>query len=236
MTDPDPDPASSTVPRLDLAAIRRALEALAREFPSINASLDEPHEPLSDDVLDNLLGAYELIDQALADGTDLFARGHSGLLLELNARVLCGRDPAERAAMAAHLAETEQRFYDDARGGIRDLVEWYDGHRGLSVWRRAAGVYVRALSAPQLWQEGNHRTGAVLMSWVLAREGWPPVVPTPATVTALFACSSKIKQLRKGSLGMLLREPRLRNALAEQLERHADARFLRRAVLPTAAL
>jgi hypothetical protein len=221
--------------RLDLAAIRRSLERLSGEFPAINARLDEPHEPLSDVVVDHLLAGYELVDQALADGTDLFAFGHSQRLLELNARVLCGRDPAERQRLAAHLAATEQRFYDDTQGGIRDVIEWYDGHQHLSAWRRAAGVYVRALSAPQLWLEGNHRSGAVLMSWILARAGHPPVVPMRATVAPLFACSSRIKLLRKGSFGMLLREPRIRNELAQLLERHADPTCLHGAAPPTVA-
>ncbi len=218
---------AATVHRLDLGAIRRALGDLADGFAAINAQLDDPHEPLSALVIDNLMGGYELVDEALAQRVDLLAFGQSAQLLELNARVLCGRDPAERARLAAHLEATEQHFYDDRQGGVRDLVEWYDGHRRLNVWRRAAGAYVRAISAPQLWLEGNHRTGALLMSWILAREGRPPVVPTRTTVGPMLVCSSRIKQLRKGSFGMLLREPRARGELAQLLERDADLRFLR---------
>jgi hypothetical protein len=213
--------------RLDLDAIRRALEDLAGGFPTINAQLDDPHEPLSDVVLDNLMGGYELVDQALAERVDLLAFGQSTRLLELNARVLCGRDPAQRTRLAVHLAATEEQFYDDRQGGVRDLVEWYETHQRLTVWRRAAGTYVRALSSPQLWLEGNHRSGALLMSWILAREGRPPVVPTRANAGSLLTCSTRIKLLRKGSFGMLLREPRVRSELAQLLERHADPTFLR---------
>ena len=223
-------PAAATaagVHRLDLDAIQRALCDLAGDFAEINAQLDDPHEPLSAVVVDNLMAGYELVDQALAARIDLLAFGQSAQLLELNARVLCGSDPAERRRLAPHLAATEQHFYDDQQGGVRDLVEWYAGHRRLSAWRRAAGAYVRAISTPQLWLEGNHRAGALLMSWILARDGLPPVVPTRASVGPMLVCSSRIKQLRKGSFGMLLREPRARNELAQLLERQADPGFLR---------
>src|SRR5262249_45574811 len=196
-------PAATTaagVHRLDLGAIRSALGDLSDGFAAINAQLDDPHEPLSGVVIDNLMGGYELIDQALAGRIDLLAFGQSGQLLELNARVLCGRDPAERQRLAVHLNATEQHFYDDSQGGVRDLVEWYDGHRRLSVWRRAAGAYVRAISAPQLWIEGNHRAGSLLMSWILAREGRPPVVPTRATAGPRRGGPSELQHPSKGRL------------------------------------
>jgi hypothetical protein len=46
------------------------------------------------------------------------------------------------------------------------------------AWKRAAGVYVRTLSEPELFIEGNHRSGALVMSYILAREGYPPFVLT----------------------------------------------------------
>jgi hypothetical protein len=39
-------------------------------------------------------------------------------------------------------------------------MEWYALHDSESVWKRASGVYIRVLSEPQLFLEGNHRSGA----------------------------------------------------------------------------
>jgi ABC-type phosphate transport system substrate-binding protein len=36
---------------------------------------------------------------------------------------------------------------------------WFKEYGKESAWKRAAGVYVRILSQPQLYIEGNHRTG-----------------------------------------------------------------------------
>ena len=80
------------------------------------------------------------------------------------------RRPA-RGVRQAHRGDRGRRFYEEREGGIQDLVEWYAGHRGESAWDRAAGVYVRILSKPQLFIEGNHRTGALLMSYILLRDG-----------------------------------------------------------------
>jgi hypothetical protein len=44
--------------------------------------------------------------------------------------------------------------------------------------RRAAEVYIYILSEPQLFIAGNHRTGALVLSYILAREGRPPFVLT----------------------------------------------------------
>jgi len=98
---------------------------------------------MNEDVIHNMVAGYALVDSLVADGVDLFAMGNLKHLLELNTTVLCGTDTSRRAEYARHLASTEQRFYEQQDGGIRDLVEWYQGRRGDSVWLRAAGLYVR---------------------------------------------------------------------------------------------
>jgi len=173
-----------------------------------------------------MMSGYELVDSLVAQRLDLFAMGNLKLLLEMNAVVLWGREERERAQAARHLAATEERFYEQQGGGIRDIVEWYTLHRTASPWSRAAGVYVRMLGEPELFIEGNHRTGALVMSYILARESHPPFVLTAASAKAYLDPSTLITETRKRSLLAALRLRKLKRYFAKFLKEHADPKYL----------
>jgi Fic family protein len=99
---------------------------------------------------------------------------------------------------------------------------------GESVWRRAAAAYIQVLSEPQLFIEGNHRTGALLMSWILARAGKPPFVLSVDNAKAYFDPSSMAKSLRKHSLHMMLSRPKLLKRFAALLKDGAQKTHLLR--------
>jgi prophage maintenance system killer protein len=212
--------------RLDLAAIRRALLDVQAAFPRINAHLEMRREAMSDRVVAFMMDGYAQVDRLLAERADAFEMGQLSALLELNHRVLCGADPDERRHHHRHLEATEHAFYDDARGGIRDVREWYERNRQASVWRRAAGVYVRILTEPQLYIEGNHRTGALIMSYLLAREGQPPFVLTVDNAAAYFRPSTLIRRTRKSAPTSIWRIPQLIGAFAEYLRTTAQGDLL----------
>jgi prophage maintenance system killer protein len=213
--------------RFNLPAIEAGLRELQRAFPRINPVLSDRREPLDDDVLQNLLAGYAYVDEMLAADLDLFAMGNLKHWLELNFIVLCGRDPARRTDYAKHLRATEQRFYDDAEGGIRDVAEWYQRHQHRSVWRRAAGLYIRVISEPQLFLEGNHRTGTLMMSYVLAREGKPPLIVSPDYAQDFFDPSTILKKTRKRTLAMLINTRGLTGHFAQYLRQQASKDYLR---------
>ena len=173
-----------------------------------------------------MMAGYRFVDRLLAQRVDLFAMGNSNLFLEINALVLFGGEEGGRAGAAFQLAATEQRFYDQDGGGIRDVAEWYDLHRANSVWRRAAGVYISILSEPQLFIEGNHRTGALVMSYILAREGRPPFVLTADNARAYLDPSSLITETRKHSLVALFRIPKIKRYFAQFLKEQSDRKYL----------
>lgn len=212
--------------RLNLPNIEAALRTVQRRFSEINALLDCRRDQLDDSIIERMLTGYAYVDQALREKIDFFAKGQTRHLLELNARVLCGTDPAVRAESTRHLQATEERFYDDQRGGIRDIVEWHAMHQDESIWKRAAGVYVRGLSRPQLFIEGNHRTGALIMSYLLAREGRPPFVLTVDNAKGYFDPSTLITKQNRYGLAMLYRMPRIKRSFAEFLKGQASKAFL----------
>jgi hypothetical protein len=211
---------------LNLAAIEATLRDLQAHFPEINKLLKSRRDALEDSLIENILAGYQLVDSLVAQRLDLFAMGNLKLFLELNAVVLWGREERERAQAASHLAATEQRFYEQQDGGIRDIVEWYTLHRTESPWRRAAGVYVRMLSEPELFIEGNHRTGALVMSYILAREGRPPFVLTAASARAYLDPSTLVTETRKHSLVAAFRLRKLKRYFAKFLKEHGDWRYL----------
>lgn len=181
---------------------------------------------MGDDVIANMVAGYDLVDDLVARRVDPFTLGSLKYLLELNTTVLCGTDPLKREEYARHRETTEQRFYEEQHGGIRDLVEWYAGRAGESPWMLAAGLYVRLLSRPQLFVEGNHRTGALAMSYILVRADEPPFVLTSENAVTYFDPSTVIRDTEKQGLAMRFRSPGMTRRLADFLREHADRRYL----------
>lgn len=212
---------------LDLGAIETSLQAVAREFGAINPFLDSARDRLDAHAVDYIMSGYTFVDELIASKINLFAYGNLRLFLELNARVLCGEDPAVRAEAASHLAETNVHFYDTENGGIRDVVEWHALHTEDPPFMRAAGVFIRILSEPELFIEGNHRTGALVMSYMLAGAGCPPFVMTVENAKDFLDWSGYLTTKHKTSVLLRCQMPWLKRRFAAFLQEHSDPRFLR---------
>ncbi len=195
--------------RLNLDAIEASLRAVQADFDAINASLTISRDPLTDEVVERLMLGYAYVDRLLARRIDAFELGNSPFLLELNYLVLCGTDAAIRLDCRQVLELTQQRFYTASGGGIEGLVNWLQARKGDAAWKQAAGAYVYILSQPQLYFEGNHRTGALVMSYLLARNGRPPFVLSVDNAKAYFDPSTLVKNARKHTLQLLLARPKL---------------------------
>ncbi len=211
---------------INLPAIEHALRHLQRAFPQINKELSDRRDPLDDEVLDNMLEGYAMVDRLLCEGVDIFKMGQLHHWLELNAIVLCGNDNAIRSQYHRLIEASEARFYEQPDGGVSDIMVWYALNTNKSVWRRTAGVYIRMLSDPQLFIEGNHRTGALIMSYLLAREGRAPFVLTDKNAREFFNPSSVFKKTKKRSVLMRIKMPGLTSAFADYLKRQANKTFL----------
>lgn len=213
-------------PRFDHAAIEAALRRVQANFSCINQCLSSPRDAMDEEVVTNMLAGYAHIDGLIARRINPFAMGHLKELLALNALVLCGHDPRKRALHAAHLAATEQRFYDNAASGVGRIIDWLAMHAKDSPGRRAASVYVRTLSDPQLFIEGNHRTGALMMSYLLVAAGKPPFVLTLENAKAYFDPSAVIKSTRRTNAQMLFTLPKITKKFAQFLKDQANQAYL----------
>jgi len=210
--------------RLDLERIEASLRAVQRDFSALNERLLMRREPLTDQIIDNLLDGYAYVDQLLEDGVEVFSERGLDHILELNHIVLCGRDERVRMEYGPHLLETRRRFAQ----GIEEVAGWYERKRHKSACRRAAGVYVLLVSQPQLFLEGNHRTGALTASYILAQEGLPPFVLTIKNAVSYFNPSTLIKYRHKEKfLDRQYYLKKYRRAFQAFLEDTLDKRFRR---------
>lgn len=210
--------------RLNLPAIERLLMQVQASFNLLSEGFSEPRDPFIDAVRRNMLAGYALVDDYVKRGVDLFSLQQVDLMLEINTTVLCGTSPERRAEYADHIAASEEYFFDNEEngGGIKDLLEWYGMHRNESVWKRAAGAYVRILSKPQLFIEGNHRSGSLLVSYLLMREGFPPFVLTVDNAAGYFNPSTIMRNLPKRGVKALYQLPKIKKKYAAFLEEQAS--------------
>jgi len=209
-------------PQLDLQSIEASLREVQREFPLINQELNFSREQMDDEVVENLLSGYALINELLEANIELFALGSSSYLLELNTRVLCGTNEQKRREYHEYIAANSRYFYERTDAGIVDLYEWYTLQRNAPVWHRAAGIYIRILSEPQVFIEGNDRTGALVMSYILAKEGQPPFVLSSTNAKAYFEASAQIKKLPRNGMARLFHLPRQKTQIVGLLRNQAN--------------
>ena len=212
--------------RLNLRAIERSLRDVQRQFPRINDVLQSRRDSMTDVVIEHMMAGYALVDKVLAEDTDLFTSRHSVSLLELNHMVLCGPDAKSRDDYCKHIDAATRRFYEQEECNIDHILQWHHKHQTESPWKRAAGVYVRILSQPQLYIEGNHRTGALIMSYILARDGKAPFVLTVDNAKAYFDPSTLVKETTKTAATLLMKLPRMKKRFAHFLEDQADENYL----------
>ncbi len=212
--------------RIDIAAVEKSLRAVQADFEQINESLDMRREPLRDLIVLNMLDGYRYVNGLLDEEISLLSRKGLPHFLELNHIVLCGSDMGARRDFKGHIQATSERFYGQKAFSIKHLREWAASHKKGSPWKRAAGAYVLHVSQPQLFFEGNHRTGALLMSSILVRNGKPPFVLTVDNAKGYFDPSSLIKLTKKDFMGKYYKLPKIKKVFAAFLEAQANEKLL----------
>lgn len=211
---------------MDLDKIESSLRAVQADFDRINNTLEDRRDPMRDVIVRNMVEGYRYVNSFLDKDISLLQRQGLHHLLELNHIVLCGTSPSARKDAKKHIAATTERFYEQKDFCISDIRRWAEDHRKDSPWKRAAGVYIMHVSQPQLFFEGNHRTGALLMSCILVRNGRPPFVLSVENAKAYFDPSSLAKKTTKDFFGLYYTLPKIKKKFAKFLEDQANPDFL----------
>jgi len=213
--------------RLRLGRIEDELRDVQRHFPAINAALNSRRDDFTDTVRQNMLTAYEFLDAVVDDNLDLFSAEGLEALLQLNHLVLLGRG-YDRHAFDRHITVTRQQFFLNFHQYVRPIRRWYRKHETENPYKVASQVYVGVLSQPQLFQEGNHRTGSLIASGILLQNGCPPFVLTRQNALAYFNPSSEIKFTDKRTIRGKLRLPKYQREFREFLQQNVNQAYVRR--------
>jgi hypothetical protein len=212
--------------RINIAMVEQSLRAVQKTFNCINSTLEMSREAMQEKIVANMLAGYRYVNTLLEREIDPLHRKQVHHFLELNHIVLCGPDQQTRSEYDGYIRTTKERFYGQEEFSISHIRAWAERHQKDSPWKRAAGLYILQLSQPQLFEEGNHRTGALLMSTILVRSGEPPFVLTVKNAKAYFDPSSLAKQTHKNLFSTYCKLPKIKKNFARFLEQEADAGLL----------
>lgn len=216
--------------RLDLSAVEAALNQVEREWPRIDAELDRTgigrKDLFSAFLKGNMVSAFGLLDDLVARQVHPFSGDGIEHMLMLNNRVHYGSDRVLMAEFASAIVANAAKFRDNIEPVV---VAWYEKHarRGDHPLKLAAETYVAILGHPQLFIEGNHRTGSLIASWINMHAGLPPFVLSVDNAIAYFAPSAEIKRFAdKSTWRGRARLPKYRKSFRGFWEQHIEARYV----------
>jgi hypothetical protein len=215
--------------RLDLHAIECALRGVQTHWSEIDTELQQRgigrKDPFTGMLCANMLSAYACLDELVAQRVEPFSDPGEAAMLELNNRVHYGTDTVLMAEFASAIAANREKFTRN----VGPIAAWYHKHvaRRDSTYKLAAETYVSILGQPQLFVEGNHRTGSLIASWINLLAERPPFVLSVDNAIAYFAPSAEIKHFADRSTWRGRRRlPKYRKAFYAFWERHVEDRYL----------
>lgn len=216
--------------RLDLERIDLSLQTVEEHWNEIDDELDHKgigrkDTPFTATVRMRMMSAYSYLDMLLAQQIPLFSEESIGPMLILNERVHYGTDQHLIGEYTKALQTTAEKFYQH----IGPLQVWYERHQqqGDHPLKLAAEIYVSILGYPQLYIEGNHRTGSLIADWITVYHGFPPFVLSVDNAIAYFSPSAEIKSFAdKSTWRGRARLPKYRKSFLTFWERHIDSQYL----------
>jgi hypothetical protein len=218
--------------RLDLCEIDGALLEVERSWPHIDAELQRLRigrkDPFTALLRNNMLSAYAYLDELLARDIAPFSPASFDHMLALNDRVHYGTDMALMAEFATAVESNVEKF----NAQVDAIANWYWRHarQGDHPYKLAAETYVSIVGEPQLFNEGNHRTGSLIASWINLSTGYAPFVLSAENAIAYFAPSAAIKQFANRSTWRGRRQlPKYRKSFRAFWEQHVEKKYVREA-------
>ena len=216
--------------RLDVAEIDASLKMVEVHWQEIDDELELRHigrkdTPFTATVRMRMMSAYRSLDTLLEEQIPPFSPSSIPEMLLLNERVHYGTDEHLLSEYATAREATAEKFYQH----IGPLQQWYERHkkRDDHPLKLAAEIYVSILGYPQLYIEGNHRTGSLIANWITVYHGFPPFVLSLDNAIAYFAPSAEIKSFAdKSTWRGRAKLPKYRKSFLTFWEHHIDSRYL----------
>jgi hypothetical protein len=186
---------------VDINKVRKALlnvqSGVATTRSKINLMTRSTKKlPLTDFEFNNIIKAFEHVNvlikrpeikpEDILDINNLCIYGIK--LSDFSSRGDLGNNRSIWEFMGA-MQYNREKFYER----IGSIWQWFVRHTDISPYRLAAGLHTRIVSGPQLFVEGNHRTGSLLMAYVFAKMGIDPFHLDSDTAAEFFDISHEIK-------------------------------------------
>jgi hypothetical protein len=219
--------------RPDLKQIEVSYNRLLKNWQEIDHSLeltkvgrkDQPFDTL---LMENMLIAWDYIDFFIRkkDYSLLSVNGGPDML-EVNHRVHYGDNDPLRYEYRKAIAATTEKF-------SRQVVPIRNYYRkkmkqSTSAYRMGAEVFVAIVGMPQLFIEGNHRSGSIIASWVNLVNEKPPFVLTVENALAFFKPAQEIKKFNKRSLWRSMTKlPKYKQDFKFFWKNHCDMSFAKK--------
>lgn len=215
---------------LDLKAVEKSLIRVERNWEKIDDELEKrkigrKDTPFNADIRDRMVCAYEHLDGLLRKGIEPFEDDSISEILEINNMVHYGTNDRLRLEYNKAINANAKKYY----GNIDPIIRWHKKHiKSDSPLKVASEIYVAILGRPQLFIEGNHRSGSVVSSWISMYFGHPPFVLSPENAIAYFAPSAEIKAFAdKSTWRGRSRLPKYRKSFKEFWENNIDWSYVK---------
>jgi hypothetical protein len=216
--------------RLHLENIAAAFTTVELHWTEIDDELDRrgigrKDTPFDGIIKTRMMSAYSYLDDLLSEEIPPFSAESIEPMLLLNHRVHYGTDGRLLFEYVKAIEATAEKFYHY----IGPLQHWYEEHRkwGKHPLKLAAEIYVSILGYPQLYIEGNHRTGSLIANWISVYHGFPPFVLSADNAIAYFAPSTEIQNFAdKSTWRGQARLPKYRKSFLHFWENHIDDLYL----------
>jgi len=215
--------------KFNLLNVEKSLLDVERNWKKINDELDleklGKRDTFDSTVRSHMMNAYRHLDTLLRNEVEPFSTEGISEILELNNIVHYGFDFALRLEYNQAIVANSEKFSQY----IVPIEKWYRKHmKGeLHPLKVAAEVYVSVLGFPQLFIEGNHRTGNLISNWINMYYGHPPFVLSVDNAIAYFKPSKEIKKFAdKSTWRGRTRLPKYRACFKDFWEQNIDSKFV----------
>lgn len=207
--------------RFNLETIRDSFLEVKKHFKKINNQLTLKRDDFTSEVMDNMLCAYSFVNDMLDKQITPFGQDKNEKLLELNHIVLCGKEWKSNEDYLDHIRSTSERF----SFFLDPIKKWHKKNENDHILKRSAVTYVSIVSNPQLFFEGNHRTGSIIASWLLISRELPPFVLNRNNAVAYFEPSYQIKFTSKNRYSGKIKLQKYHKVFNDFLEEHSSKEY-----------
>jgi hypothetical protein len=215
--------------KFNLLTVEQSLLDVERNWKKIDDELELEklgrRDPFDPAIRGRMMDAYRHLDTLLRKEVEPFSKDGIPEILELNNIVHYGFDLRLRLEFNQAIVANSDKFNEN----IVPIEKWYRKQMKGEPHplKTAAEIYVAVLGFPQLFIEGNHRTGNLLSNWISMYYGHPPYVLNAKNAIAYFKPSKEIKRfVDRSTWRGRARLPKYRADFKKFWEENIDAKYV----------